>query len=134
MDDNCANVTASPNVGEREKIPTANEDVVLIYTTFPSQGEAEIAGRHMVEAKLAACVNILPGMVSIYPWQGKIETASEVVVLIKTAKARAGDVLDAVKRLHPYDVPARLVLPVAGGGADFLSWITAETSVAGKLP
>lgn len=131
MDENDANGTASLNVGEAEKIPhPATEDVVLIYTTFPSQGEAEKIARRLIEERLAACVNILPGMVSVYSWQGNIETASEAAALIKTAKARTGDVLDALKRLHPYDVPARLVLPVAGGGPDFLSWIVAGSTAS----
>jgi periplasmic divalent cation tolerance protein len=129
MDDNDANVTASSNVGEAEKIPNvAGDDVALIYTTFPSLGEAEKVGQHLVEARLAACVNILPGMVSIYSWQGRTESASEAAMLIKTAKSRTEEVLDALKRLHPYDVPARLVLPVVGGGADFLSWIIAGST------
>jgi periplasmic divalent cation tolerance protein len=129
MDENDENVTASSNVGEEEKIPPTNEDVVLIYTTFPSLGEAEDAARELVNAKLAACVNILPSMVSVYTWQGKTETANEVAMLVKSAKVRTDDVLNAIKRMHPYDVPARLVLPVTGGGADFLRWI-----VTGSTP
>jgi periplasmic divalent cation tolerance protein len=123
MNENDANATAPVNVGGVEKIPPAQEDVVLVYTTFPSQREAEDAARELVDAKLAACVNILPGMVSVYTWQDKTETANEVAMLIKTAARRATDVLDAIKRLHPYEMPARLVLPVTGGCPDFLSWI-----------
>lgn len=115
--------------GECKSAPTAAEpSAVLIYSTFPSQGEAENTARYLVEHKLAACVNIFPGMIAVFSWEGKTDRAEEVAVLIKTAAARTNDVLDAIKRLHPYSVPARLVLPVAGGGADFLAWIAAETA------
>lgn len=107
---------------------------VLIYTTFPSQGEAEKAGRFLVENRLAACVNIFPGMTAIFFWEGKTETAAETAMLVKTAKTRADEVLAAIKRLHPYTVPARLVLPVTGGGEDFIDWIVAETTPARGTP
>ncbi len=103
---------------------------VLIYTTFPTQGEAETAGRFLVENRLAACVNIFPGMTAIFFWEGKTEQAAETAMLVKTAEARADEALAAIKRLHPYDVPARLVLPVTGGGEDFIDWIVAETAPA----
>ncbi len=107
---------------------------VLIYTTFPSQGEAEKAGRFLVENRLAACVNIFPGMTAIFFWDGKTEQATETAMLVKTAKTRANEALAAIKRLHPYDVPARLVLPVTGGGADFIDWIVAETAPPAGVP
>jgi periplasmic divalent cation tolerance protein len=122
MDENEADVSASHRLGEAEKA------VVLIYTTFPSLNEAQNAGRSLVESKLAACVNIFPGMISVYSWQGKTEEANEAAMIIKTAKTCTGDVLQALKRLHPYDVPARLVLPVTDGGEDFLRWIVAEST------
>jgi periplasmic divalent cation tolerance protein len=107
---------------------------VLIYTTFPSHGEAEKAGRFLVENKLAACVNIFPGMIAIFPWEGKTDRATEAAMIVKTAKSRADEALAAIKSLHPYALPARLVLPVAGGGADFLDWIEAETAPAPGNP
>jgi periplasmic divalent cation tolerance protein len=101
----------------------AGSRVALIYTTFPSKGEARKAGRELVEKGLAACVNIFPKMVSIYEWKGEIEETREAAMLIKTARTRADEVLAEVKRLHPYSLPARLVLAVDGGGSDFLEWI-----------
>jgi len=129
--------SVSDGRGEAESKSTSTpcgENVVLIYTTFPSQGEAEIAGRFLVENKLAACVNIFPGMIAIFSWEGKTDAAAEVAMLVKTAKSRADDVLEAIKRLHPYSVPARLVLPVAGGAKDFLDWIVAESTPASDNP
>ncbi len=98
----------------------------LVYATFPSLDEAETAGRALVEARLAACVNIIPGMVSIYRWEGAIERASEVVMVVKTMPELADAVVARVRKDHPYDNPALLVLPVSGGSAEFLAWIGAE--------
>ena len=86
------------------------ERAVLVYTTWPSIVEAEAAGRTIVERRLAACVNILPGMISHYWWEGKIERAEEVVMLIKTRAALAEQVRAAVKELHSYATPAIMVL------------------------
>jgi len=104
-------------------------EVVLVYTTFPTKGEAKKAGRALVESGLAACVNIFPKMVSYYVWDGEVQKSKEAAMLIKTARNRAEDVLAEVKRLHPYSLPARLMLAVDGGGADFLEWIQQQTGV-----
>ena len=88
------------------------ERAVLVYTTWPSIVEAERAGRTIVERRLAACVNILPGMISHYWWEGKIERAEEVVMIIKTRASMAEPVRRAVKELHTYTTPAFMVLPV----------------------
>ncbi|MFT0861216.1 divalent-cation tolerance protein CutA [Ancylobacter sp. G4_0304] len=99
----------------------------MIYTTWPSPVEAEAAGRAIVADGLAACVNILPGMVSIYRWQGEIERAQETVMLLKTREDLAEAVAQAVRARHPYEVPAILFLPVTGGDGAYLDWIEAET-------
>jgi periplasmic divalent cation tolerance protein len=99
------------------------ERAVLVYTTWPSIVEAEKAGRAIVEKRLAACVNILPGMISHYWWQGQIERAEEAVMLVKTRAALAETVRQAVKELHGYDTPAIMVLPVESVDADYYRWI-----------
>src|SRR5882724_4461276 len=88
------------------------ERALLVYTTYPSIVEAERAGRSIVEQRLAACVNILPGMVSHYWWQGAIERGEEVVMIIKTRASLAERVCAAVKASHSYTTPAIMVLPV----------------------
>jgi periplasmic divalent cation tolerance protein len=103
------------------------DNPVLVYTTWPDAAAAEAAGRALVAAKLAACVNILPGMVSLYAWKGAIEEASETVMIIKTAAARADAVTAAVRDAHPYETPAILTLPVSGGEPAYLAWIAAES-------
>lgn len=104
------------------------ERAVLVYTTWPSLVEAERAGRQIVEKRLAACVNILPGMVSHYWWQGQIERAEEVVMVIKTRASLAEPVRDAVKGLHSYEVPSIMVLPVESVDANYYAWILKETT------
>ena len=104
------------------------ERAVLVYTTWPSIVEAEKAGRTIVEKRLAACVNILPGMISHYWWEGKLERAEEVVMIVKTRAALAEGVREAVKALHSYETPSIMVLPVESVDADYYRWIVQETA------
>ena len=103
------------------------ERAVLVYTTWPSIVEAEQAGRKIVEERLAACVNILPGMISHYRWQGKIERAEEVVALFKTRASQAEKLATVVKAAHTYETPAIMVLAVENLDPDYHRWIVAET-------
>jgi periplasmic divalent cation tolerance protein len=104
-----------------------NERVVFVYTTYPSIVEAEQAGRELVQRRLCACVNILPGMVSLYWWEGAIERGEEVVMIIKTRAALAEAVREAVRQLHSYTTPAILVLPIESVDPDYNAWLMAET-------
>src|SRR6476620_10574003 len=106
----------------------SGDDPVLIYTTFPSIEDAKRVGAVLVEARLAACVNIFPGMVSIFEWKGKREEANEAAMIIKTRAALVERVIAEVKRLHPYEVPALLVLPTEGGSAEYCRWIEEQTN------
>ena len=106
------------------------ERAVFVYTTYPSIVEAERAGSVLVERHLCACVNILPGMVSIYRWQGTIERGDEVVMLIKTRASLAEAVRAAVKDMHSYTTPAILVIPLESVDPDYLAWIANETEVS----
>ena len=103
------------------------ERAVFVYTTYPSIVEAEAAGRTLVERRLCACVNILPGMVSLYWWQGKIDRGDEVVMIIKTRASLAEAVRAAVRQMHSYTTPAILVLPIENVDPDYHAWIVAET-------
>jgi periplasmic divalent cation tolerance protein len=100
---------------------------VFVYTTYPSVVEAEDAGRALIESRLAACVNILPGMISHYRWQGAIERAEEVIMIIKTRASLAEEVRAAVKAAHSYTTPAILVLPIESVDQTYLAWLMAET-------
>jgi periplasmic divalent cation tolerance protein len=103
------------------------ERVVFVYTTYPSIVEAEEAGRALVEQRLAACVNILPGMISHYRWQGALERAEETVILIKTRASLAEAVRAWIKDKHSYETPAILVLPIESVDQTYLGWVMAET-------
>jgi len=103
------------------------ERAVFVYTTYPSIVEAEKAGRALLERGLAACVNILPGMVSLYRWQGAIERGEEAVMIVKTRAALAEAVRAAVKEMHSYETPAILVIPLESVDAAYLGWMLAET-------
>jgi periplasmic divalent cation tolerance protein len=102
------------------------ERAVFVYTTYPSAVEAETAGRALVERRLCACVNILPGMVSFYWWQNAIERGDEVVMIIKTRASLAEAVRAAVKKMHSYTTPAIMVLAVESVDPDYHAWIVAE--------
>ena len=105
-----------------------NDKAVLIYSTFPSPEAAETVGGVLVDRALAACVNILPGMTSVYMWQGQRHRDAETVMVIKTRAQIADSVVAEARRMHPYTNPAFIVLPVSGGSADFLRWIEEQTA------
>jgi periplasmic divalent cation tolerance protein len=106
------------------------ERAAFVYTTFPSLVEAEQTGRVLVERRLCACVNILPGMISYYWWQGAIERGEEVVMLVKTIASLTEKVRVALRQMHSYTTPAILVLPIEAVDPDYNAWIVAETSGA----
>ena len=105
---------------------------VLVYTTFPSLEDAKRVGAALVAARLAACVNMFPGMISIFEWKGAREEANEVAMIIKTRGGLADQVMAETKRLHPYELPALLVLPTEGGSAEYCAWISSKTG--GEAP
>jgi periplasmic divalent cation tolerance protein len=106
----------------------ANEDrPTLVYTTFARLEDAKRVGDALVAARLAACVNIFPGMISIFEWKGARDEANEVAMIIKTRASLTDSVLAETKRLHPYELPALLVLPTEGGSAEYCNWIMNET-------
>jgi periplasmic divalent cation tolerance protein len=110
---------------------TNGDRVVLIYTTLPTLDDAKRLGGALVAARLAACVNMFPGMISIFEWKGAREEGQEVAMIIKTRAALVDDVLVETKRLHPYELPALLVLPTEGGSAEYCGWIVSETKGKG---
>ena len=110
-----------------------NERIVFVYTTYPSVAEAEAAGRTLVERRLAACVNILPGMISHYRWEGTIERGEEAVMIIKTRALHFEAVRAAVKEMHSYSTPAILVIPIETIDPGYRAWLLAETEVGKKF-
>jgi periplasmic divalent cation tolerance protein len=102
-------------------------DVVLILTTAPAGDAGEAIARVLVDERLAACVNVLAPMTSVYRWQGAVEQAAERQLIIKTTSGRTAAILARLRELHSYDVPECLVLNVSDGGAAYLEWVENET-------
>ncbi|MGH9176904.1 MAG: divalent-cation tolerance protein CutA [Vicinamibacterales bacterium] len=98
----------------------------IVLTTLPAEADAEALARTLVTERLAACVNILPLMSSIYRWEGKVEQASERQLVIKTAGSSVDRLKARLAALHPYDVPEILVIPIADGGEAYLEWLEAS--------
>jgi periplasmic divalent cation tolerance protein len=103
-------------------------EYVLVLTTLPADAEAGAFARALVEDRLAACVNQLPVMESVFRWEGRIERDSERQMLIKTSRARVPALWERVRALHPYDVPEFIVLPIVDGNAAYLKWVADSTS------
>ena len=102
-----------------DEVPT----YVVVLVTAGSTNEAEAIGRSLVEARLAACVNISPGVRSLFRWQGAIERQEESLLLVKSRSDLVPSLIEAVKRLHSYTVPEVIALPILAGSPDYLAWI-----------
>jgi periplasmic divalent cation tolerance protein len=96
---------------------------VIVLSTFPADQDAAALARALVDERLAACVNVLPPMTSIYRWEGAVEQASEHQLVIKTTAGRVEALKARIAELHPYDVPEILVLSVIDGAASYLKWV-----------
>jgi periplasmic divalent cation tolerance protein len=99
------------------------DEICIALTTTGSAEEAAQIARMLVERRLAACVNVLPGVRSIYRWKGKVDETDEVMLVIKTSRSQAVAAEAALREVHSYDLPEFLLLPVSGGGAAYLSWL-----------
>lgn len=105
----------------------SDEQILLVMTNVPDVATAQTMARALVDAKLAACVNILPGVQSIYRWQDAVEHAHEITLLIKTTQRRYAQLQRAIVSAHPYDVPEVVAWPLCDGHLPYLHWVVAET-------
>ncbi len=101
-------------------------DVVIILCTCGAHDEALTIANSLIEGRLAACVNILPPVHSIYRWLGKVETAHEVLLIIKTTQQRFPEVRDRITQLHSYDTPEVIALPVIDGSDKYFAWLRSQ--------
>ena len=100
----------------------------IVYATCPDEQTASAIAAALVSARVAACVNILPNMKSMYEWEGKVEQSNEVVLIAKSTLDRAQEAVSQIKAMHPYDVPALFVLEMHSGDGAFLDWLTSQTA------
>ena len=106
-----------------------NSEFVIVLTTLPIEKDAEEFAAQLVEERLAACVNVLPAMRSVYRWKDVIERADERQLIIKTSAARLPGLEARIRELHPYEVPEFIVLAIVQGSADYLSWLSGVVGV-----
>jgi periplasmic divalent cation tolerance protein len=102
--------------------------ILAVLTNVPDVETAQRIARELVSQGLAACVNILPGVQSVYRWQGSVEEAHEIPLLIKTSAARYPALEAALKALHPYEIPEIIALPITAGLPAYLAWVASETT------
>jgi len=102
--------------------------IKIAFCTVDSLDTARSLSQALVGERLAACVNIVPGVTSVYKWQGEVEEASELLLIIKTSPKRVEDLTRRIAELHPYDVPEVISIPVDGGLPSYLDWVLSETS------
>ncbi|HEX2530692.1 MAG TPA: divalent-cation tolerance protein CutA [Burkholderiaceae bacterium] len=100
---------------------------LVVLTNLPNLAAAQALARHLVQQRLAACINILPAVRSVYQWQGAIEEADEVPLLVKTSTSRYAELESAIKAAHPYQVPEIIALPITAGLPAYLDWIAQTT-------
>jgi periplasmic divalent cation tolerance protein len=106
---------------------TAPTDALVVLVTTPTPERAAEIARAVVEERLAACGNVVPGLRSIYRWDGAIQDEGEALLILKTTRAKFEALRERVLALHPYQVPEVIALPVEAGSAPYLAWIAAET-------
>jgi len=107
---------------------SSEPEVRIALITAPDQETGAEIARALVESRLAACVNLVPGIRSIYRWEGAVQEDAEVLLVVKTRADRARDLVDRVVELHPYDLPEVVMLPAVGGSLAYLDWVRDEAA------
>ncbi len=105
-------------------------EAVLIISNFPDEKSAMQVAEALIHRRLAACVNVLSPCASVYRWQGEIESAGEIPVLIKTRRQHYDRVEQLIKMMHPYELPEVIMVPITGGLPAYLQWLAAETPLS----
>ncbi|GMH39228.1 hypothetical protein BSKO_07126 [Bryopsis sp. KO-2023] len=106
----------------------SGQDLIAVYVTVPDMETGRKIGGELVAKKMAACVNVIPGLTSIYYWEGKVNEDSELLLMIKTRKAKLEALTEAVNSLHPYDVCEIIAVPIVGGSDPYLKWVVECTT------
>ena len=109
-----------------------NEELILCLCTVPDGATGRRIAHHLVGAGIAACVNRIPGLVSVYRWEHEIREDDEELLIIKTGAGRLDELADAIRQIHPYELPEVVAVPVSGGLEEYLDWIRVSTSGDGR--
>ena len=104
------------------------EQILMVFVTVSTEEEGKKIGNILVENRLAACVNLVPQIHSIFRWKGNIENENEVLLLIKSTRERIDELVAKIKEIHSYDVPEILAIPVFAGNRDYIDWVLEETT------
>lgn len=105
---------------------------LVVFTTFADLGDAKRVVRQLVEKGLVACGTLVPGVTSMYRWQGEIQEEAETLAILKTDGRCWSQLEETIREIHPYDVPEIVALPISRGSAPYLDWITQETATGGE--
>ena len=103
------------------------EELILCFCTVPDGATGRRIAHHLVESGLAACVNRIPGVVSVYRWEQEVQEDDEELLIVKTRTGRLEDLVAAVRQIHPYELPEVVAVPVTGGLEDYLDWLRVST-------
>jgi periplasmic divalent cation tolerance protein len=101
-------------------------DKIVVFSTCASEQDADKLARELVESRVAACVNIVAGVRSVYRWHGAVESAGEWLLIIKSSRERFGELRATLEKKHSYEVPEVLAVPVVDGAANYLNWLEAQ--------
>jgi periplasmic divalent cation tolerance protein len=112
-----------PNNESQQYNQQFSQEYLVILNTCPDKESATKVANSLIERQLAACVNILPGLTSVYPWKGQIETGEEVLLIIKSTRSAYEAVETAIRETHPYELPEVVAVPIVAGLQAYLSWI-----------
>ena len=104
------------------------QEPIVIYSTFGELENAKDVAHRIIRARLGACVNIVPNIVSVYEWEGAVHEDDEMVMIVKSSKSRQAELIEMIKHHHSYDEPAIMVVPVIGGSASYLKWAAGQIS------
>ena len=125
---NSETLKATVNNADTVNNEILDNEVILVFTNLPNQASAEKLAEFLVSEHLAACVNLLVPCLSVYQWQGKLEKSTEIPLLIKSTRARYNALEAAILKLHPYELPEIIHVPVTGGLPAYLAWVSQQTS------
>eukprot|EP00096_Caligus_rogercresseyi_P009688 TRINITY_DN3335_c0_g1_i1.p1 TRINITY_DN3335_c0_g1~~TRINITY_DN3335_c0_g1_i1.p1 ORF type:complete len:133 (+),score=5.75 TRINITY_DN3335_c0_g1_i1:37-435(+) len=116
-------VRLSHFITTRTRNMSNGQDTRAVFVTAPSTEVAQTLAQGLVSSRLAACVNIIPGLTSVYEWEGKVQSDSESLLMIKTSDSKLSKLSEWVVQNHPYDVPEVIALPIQGGSESYINWI-----------